>query len=266
MQLSEQQVSYFRTFGFLIFRQVLTPAEVEQFSGEFDRGLAARLGRPHDGEKRVWATLMDDDTPFIASLVDDPRFADVAEQLLDKPTLGIGTDGNYYTGDTLWHTDFGVPAVQALRFTFYLDPLTAGTGALRVVPGSHREPLHSALGKDPPKDPAALFGVPPDAVPAYACESNPGDALVFDSMCWHAAFGGSRHRRMALINYFEDPRSAESAALVRNVLHGKQRFHATLWGRPFYPESWRAKADPRHQRWVSRLRELGVLDPPPVPG
>ena len=43
---------------------------------------------------------LDANTPFLASLADDPRFADVTEQLLGREVLAIGVDGIYYAGDT----------------------------------------------------------------------------------------------------------------------------------------------------------------------
>ena len=43
MQLSEQQLNHFETFGFLVFRQLLSPAEMERYSEEFDAGMAAWL-------------------------------------------------------------------------------------------------------------------------------------------------------------------------------------------------------------------------------
>ena len=43
---------------------------------------------------------LDANTPFLASLTDDPRFADVTEQLLGREVLAISVDGIYYAGDT----------------------------------------------------------------------------------------------------------------------------------------------------------------------
>jgi hypothetical protein len=160
-QLSSEQLNHFWTFGFLIFRQLFSPEEVERYRREFDAGLEAWNDGPHDGATRLWAPLMDSNTPFIASLTDDPRFADVAEQLLGKPVLGYLTDGNYYVGDTRWHPDGTL--LEAIKFTIYLDALDANSGALRVVPGSHHEPLHSLITRET----QAVFGVRPDEVPAH---------------------------------------------------------------------------------------------------
>ena len=57
MKLTEQQLSHFDTFGFVVFRQLLTPSEIEQFSKEFDAGLDSWLpeGAKHDGSARHYA-------------------------------------------------------------------------------------------------------------------------------------------------------------------------------------------------------------------
>lgn len=52
-----------------------------------------------------------------------------------------GSDGNFYVGDTNWHSDqYKGRNVKGKSFkmVFYLDPVTRNTGCLRVVPGSHR--------------------------------------------------------------------------------------------------------------------------------
>ena len=43
MKLTEQQLRHFKTFGFLIFRQLLSPEEMETYNREFDYGLETWL-------------------------------------------------------------------------------------------------------------------------------------------------------------------------------------------------------------------------------
>ena len=168
MQLTEQQLNYFRTFGFLIFRQLLSPEELAQYSREFNAGLDAWIeGGRHDRKARHYASLMEETSPFIASLADDPRFVDVAEQLLGKDVLGIAVDGNYMVGDTQWHPDTRSLDYAAVKSCIYPDPLDGSNGALRVIPGSHQEPFHSQISRDP----QSAYGVRPDELPAYVFES-----------------------------------------------------------------------------------------------
>ena len=276
MQLTEQQINHFKTFGFLVFRQLLTPEEVQRYSDEFDAGMDATIeGGMHNGIDRHWAPLMDSNTPFITSLLDDHRFADVTEQLLESEVLGAITDGNYRVGDTSWHPDQAALDYTGVKFTIYTDPLTASTGALRVIPGSHREPLHSAIagvesldadggGRS---DPQTVFGIRPEELPAYAFESEPGDVLVFNLATWHSAFGGSTHRRMGTICLMADPQTPKEKAAIRNVYKRHvERHYMPVYSGQHWPEYWRSIDDPRHQRWVRRLDELGVLETPPSTG
>ena len=80
---------------------------MEIYNREFDRGLQAwaQHGR-HAETYGPCVPLHDSDTPFIASLLDDPRFADVAEQVLGTKVLGIWSDGRRGGLPTLLgHTD-----------------------------------------------------------------------------------------------------------------------------------------------------------------
>ena len=260
MRLTEQQINHFRTFGFIIFRQLLSPAEMTRYLAEFDAGLDALMGGArHDGIKRFHGGLMDANTPFIASLVDDPRFADVAEQLLDRPMLGIVTDGNYYVGDTAWHPDSGTLDYVGIKFTIYGEVLDASNGALRVIPGSHRDPLYSEMKREP----EAAFGVRPDEVPAFVFETRPGDVLAFNLALWHGAFGGGRHRRMGTVVFYEDPKTPEALTAVQKTMRSN---HATFarGGHQMYPPYWRSIDTPRHRRVVQRLAELDLLETPEV--
>ena len=54
MRLTEQQINHFRTFGFLVFRQLFTPDEWKTYCQEFDLGLDALIpGHKHDGKDPV---------------------------------------------------------------------------------------------------------------------------------------------------------------------------------------------------------------------
>ena len=262
MPLSEQQVNHFKTFGFIIFRQLFSPGEMVQYISELNRGLDLQIdGGEHDGTKRFYGGLMDVSTPFVAALMDDPRFADAAEQLLGKPVLGIATDGNYYVGDTLWHPDTRTRDYQGIKFTIYCEPLNASNGALRVIPGSHLDPLHSLMARDP----EAVFGVRPDQVPAFVFESQPGDVLAFNVAVWHAAFGGNRHRRMGTVVFYEDPVTAAATAAIQEQMVGNHSVFSKS-GKKMYPDYWRLIDSPRHRRYVERMRELNILETPAAVG
>lgn len=258
MRLTQQQFAHFHTFGFLVFRQLLSPEEMAQYSQQFNAGLDSWLDEPpYDGQTRHYGSLMEEHSPFIAGLADDPRFGDVAEQLLGKPALGIAVDGNYLVGDTGWHPDTASLDYSGVKFCIYPDPLEADNGALRVIPGSHREPLHSSIERDP----QTAYDLTPEQMPAYAFASQPGDVLVFNVGLWHAAFGGKPGRRQGVVVYYEDPDTAAATEAIVDQMHGNQKHFSGL-GQPMYGSYWRGIADARHQRWLARLDELGVLETP----
>ena len=79
MQLSEQQILFFNTFGFLVFRQHLSVEELEHLNPEFNAAIDALLPPGAQSKERVGRLFLDADTPLLSGLGDDSRFADVAE-------------------------------------------------------------------------------------------------------------------------------------------------------------------------------------------
>ena len=46
-----------------------------------------------------------------------------------------GNDGNYYVGDTKWHSDKDPKdPIESFKIAFYLDPVTRDTGCLPEAP------------------------------------------------------------------------------------------------------------------------------------
>jgi hypothetical protein len=256
MKLSKQQLNLFHDFGFLVFRQLLSAEEIALYSREFNAGLDSWIdGGKHDGKSRHYASLMEEQSPFIAGLAHDPRFAPVAEQLLGKDVLAIAVDGNYHVDDTRWHPDTGSLDYTAVKFCIYPDPLAGNNGALRVIPGSHRDPFHSQISREP----ETAYNLAQADVPSYTFVSQPGDVLAFNVALWHAAFGGNNHRRQGVVVYYEDPDTPGATAAIQEQMRSNHRAFAQA-GRPMYGPHWRSIDDARHQRWIRRLAELDVLE------
>ena len=256
MKLSNQQLRHFHVFGFLIFRQLLSGEEMALYSREFNAGLDAWLeDGKHDGKQRHYASLMEENSPFIAGLAHDRRFADVAEQLLGKDVLAIAVDGNYHVDDTLWHPDTRSLDYAAVKFCIYPDALNGSNGALRVIPGSHRDPFHSQISREP----EAAYHLAQADVPSYTFESQPGDVIVFNVAIWHAAFGGDNCRRQGVVVYYEDPDTPEATAAIQEQMRSNHTKIAQT-GRPMYGPYWRSIENVRHQRWIRRLAELDSLE------
>jgi hypothetical protein len=226
-QLSEQQLSYFNTFGYLGFPGLMADriAEIDAaFEAIWDERGGGHNGKPHDGKARSCIVPFIDQSVILASLLDDPRIHGIATALLGEDFNYMGSDGNYYVGDTRWHSDGWHKHIRHIKLAFYLDPLTAQTGALRVIPGSHRsgEPYADQLQEQIRQSPER-WGVDGPSVPAMALETKPGDLLCFNHNTKHAAFGGSQHRRMFTINLcqrYPEERLQE----LRDYISGGARF------------------------------------------
>ncbi len=118
--------------------------DIENITTEF-RAVFDDKGIAHDASQRTCMVPFIDQRPRLCALLDDARIAGIGESLLGADFNYLVSDGNYYTGDTTWHTDsswqpdgsFHTGHCKILKIAFYLDAVSRNTGALRVIPGSH---------------------------------------------------------------------------------------------------------------------------------
>jgi hypothetical protein len=251
-QLTEQQQNFFNTFGYLGF-----PGLMADRAAEIDRAFEAiwaergggHNGKPHDGSARSCIVPFIDQSEYLASLLDDPRIHGIATSLLGEDFNYMGSDGNYYVGDTRWHSDGWHPKTLHIKIAFYLDPITRDTGALRVIPGSHRLGDHFAdeLQKQIRQSPD-VWGTEGKDLPAIALETKPGDLILFNHNTKHAAFGGSKSRRMFTINLcqrYPEERIQE----LRDYISGAARF----WIDRAYGERMVRTAGPQRIRHLEQV-------------
>jgi ectoine hydroxylase-related dioxygenase (phytanoyl-CoA dioxygenase family) len=221
-RLSEQQVRFFETFGFLklpgLFRD-----EVEEISEAFGEVFATE-GHPrmvthvelHGEERRVIIPQFVTKHPRLDALRADPRVVGIVTSLLGPDHEYAESDGNLFDCESHWHSDtYGAPMlIHHVKLSFYLDDLRADSGAIRVIPGSHhfKETFATDLrrGFREPSEIADHFGVDARDIPSVAVETRPGDVVVWDFRSVHASYYGQTGRRLFSINYRE--RSAEPAA------------------------------------------------------
>lgn len=214
-QLSDHQLSFFDTFGFLYFPGLLLD-RIDRITEEFEKIWiehgGGHDGEKHDGTKRSAIVPFPDRSEYLSSLLDDSRVHDIVSSICGEDFNYNSGDGNLYVGDTAWHSDgYGTRPVLSIKMAFYLDPVKSDSGALRVIPGSHRagEPFADALEKklirrESDKNSGELIsGTHPSEIPAQALEANPGDVLVFNHSIKHSSFGGSERRRMFTMNFTE---------------------------------------------------------------
>lgn len=260
-QLTLEQIDFYHAFGYVVFKQLFTPDEVAEIRKEFDHAMAMQYPhKPFDGTQRHWTMMLEGDTPFFCRLLEDPRFMNPAKQLYGEDALGVGVDANRYVGNTGWHRDTMTTLQYGVKYAFYLEPVGANNGALRVIPSSHRYPNDTTFGELMRKFSIAQ-------VPAQVIDSQPGDVVAFDLRTWHASFGGSNDRRMCTVVYYGNPKNhAEEQALVEqgrlNPRISYKEFGCTR--QYLYSRAWldNPGRNPDRQRWIGRLNELQYFDLP----
>ncbi len=226
-KLTEQQIGFFNTFGYLGFPGLLADT-IDEIIHEFemvwvDRG-GGHNGQPHDGKARSCIVPFIDQRDRLAALLDDPRILAIATTLLGDDFNYMGSDGNYYVGDTGWHSDGWHPEIRHIKIALYLDRLTKDTGCLRVIPGSHLiEDKYAQNLQGQIRKSEELWGIHGRDVPAIPLEVTPGDILVFNHNTKHAAFGGNTNRRMFTINLCQRYPEAKIDEL-RQYVSGSARF------------------------------------------
>jgi hypothetical protein len=229
LQLSPHQLAFIDLFGFLVFPGLVSD-RIDRITEEFERVFAEKDVQ-HDGTQRSCIVPFIDQSEYLSSLLDDPRVDGILTSLLGEDYTYMSGDGNFYTGASQWHsdTDFsgkrrGTPPRTYFKMAFYLDPVDADTGALRVIPGSHRHGEGFAMALEPAlRHPEESLGISGDRVPAVTLSSRPGDVVVFNQTIKHSSWGGSARRRMFTINSTARFQPDEMH-LLRNELESHARF------------------------------------------
>jgi len=157
---------------------------------------------------------------------------------------------------TYWHQDlpyFEMAGTQLVSLWIPLDPVTARTGAMRFVPGSHLwgklyRPIRIGLGEEV-EEAEALDGPAPDidAAPekygVRTVDLNPGDCVAFHASILHGATANSSpsiRRRALAVRFAGDDVTWQPRAYIPSV---PDRPDLTAGG-PIdsdqYPVVWRA--------------------------
>ena len=183
--------------------------------------------------------------------------------------LPFYAEGILYFDQAGFHDDAG-PGVKAVKFVAYLEPLTAATGALRLLPGSHHpefSAIVAAWDRPHPAMDAEELRRQVEGLPLYVAETRPGDVIAFDWHVRHTSIRG-RDRRQWTISYVRDPVTAEEVERYTDVVvDGNLAFllddlddydHAAY---PPYDDHWLAP-DPAHPERAAlsdRMRALGMF-------
>jgi hypothetical protein len=268
---SQQEILHFRTFGYVVARDLLSNTEVAQLTAEVMSALTDAYGGvgtdlDPDGTGGIrgdYLPLAADRAPLSRALIaDDPRFFQGSVALMGRPMVPTAPIATCFTSNAGWHNDDGTD-IGGVKFLIHLQSRTVESGALRVVPGSHDETFRRLVEQYLDQDPArqGFSGWP---VPFVALETVPGDVIAFDLHVFHSSAGGS-DRLAWTIEYVPWPGLGDAARLaaVRAAIADIVDYDHKGYDRDRWP-TWRDwAANPRRipsrRTAIERLTLLGVL-------
>ncbi len=261
--MNQEDIKYFQRFGFIQYKGLLSPAEVEVISDAFDEGMrVARKGAPPPGpgEKRQQIIpFFDYDPEVFYPLLDHEKIVDIFEGLMGEDFILTLSEGIIHTGGSGWHHDAYAPeGYFSMRAAIYLDPLGPEDGCLTVIPGSHFKEFGAAINQM--KD---ELGTLPDEMPGrYPLCNEPGDVLFMNHKTYHAALSDSYGRRAIHINCVPNTTpdtNKEHYDWLMMFLDGETQH----WGR-FYSDRLISTAGPRRHKMLERAIELGFGNTGPI--
>ena len=223
--LTQAQVDHFDVFGFLRLSKVFTLEEIDILSQASKSVCSELLGHVPTSGDVVWHQPFVELHPTLIDLIADDRIYLPMRDLLGENFIWVGSEGMYGFSDRLrdhhWHSDGDKDtrklAYRHIKSMIYLDPLRRESGALRVIPGSHRLPLNEMLQPfqdDHIKEQPTFFSLEGKEIPAYAIETDPGDVVLFNQWLFHAVYGKAGHRRTIVLKFARWPADAGHLAML----------------------------------------------------
>ena len=271
-KLTKEQIQYFNVFGFVVRRNVFSPEEIAKINKEADQRLASIQKEPDSERKRNSYSWFNRnlETQFTASLLEDPRIYVPSEQLVGNDSIPINSGTISDNEGIGWHPDRQDPNMCILKNLMYLQPTYHDQGALRVIPGSHKNPLHKELlqmgliiksGQKKSKylEKSGLNG---DDIPCYIFSSTPGDIIILNELIWHAAYNGYKDRRLCYFNFYRNPKTpAQIESMRKEVAKLAETAKSQKFGGLQYHSWWLENLDnnPRRKRWINWLKDWGFV-------
>lgn len=242
LELSDEQVRFYKDNGYLAPLRLLDSGQVEDFRVRLeamtrddfprvDRLFMPPRLKPGDKPGMIYfqnAWLADDE---FRDLVFSPRLTTPLCQLLGTDAVRFFHDQVFYKparhgGIVAWHQDYSywtrTEPVGHITCFLCLDDATLENGCLHVVPGSHRWnllPKVDLMGKT--EDMESIKGV---LTPQQLEQFNPtpiflkaGEASFHHCLTLHGSYPNrsDRPRRSVVLNYMKpDTRSASNAPLM----------------------------------------------------
>jgi hypothetical protein len=247
MSSPQQQLKFFETFGYMKVPG-LVGHRLNSIVAAFEHVMQNRAGT-HDGSRRTTVVPFIDQDERLCALLDDPAVLRIAELLLGPYFNYIGGDGNYYAGDTGWHTDGSHEGGRFIKMAIYLDPVDADSGALRVVPGSHRLDPGTVAVRERVLNSVEELGVEGADVPAVVLDSVPGDVVLFNHNILHSSWKGNSRRRMFTLNLCSRAQTEAEIVELKDYISIHDRF----WLDSMFGEVMVATASPERHRHLDQV-------------
>lgn len=234
VQLTTDQINFFRREGYLALPSITTVAEAERLQAVYDQLFAGKAGRDQGDHLDLVTHDTDDQAPVLPQILNPSKYAPeladtllrtnaeaLAAQLLGPEWKFSGEHAilkpPYTTASTPWHQDeaYAEPEWEYNYINIWipLQEATLENGCMHFVPGSHRQEVlpHHPIGNDP-----QVIGLEVDApewvtATAVACPLPAGGATIHHSRTLHYTGPNSSDRpRRAYILMFETPRQSRS--------------------------------------------------------
>jgi hypothetical protein len=250
IKLTKQQIAHFKTFGYLIRRQVFPPDELAAIVRA-----AEDRWRQMETAGKVEVGNFIEPCPQLVYLADDDRIYEPVSQLLGPGFIWGGSEGNRREhrelDDHIWHSDRD--AVNGMTFgcikhMIYFEPTTKDTGALRIVPGSHHQAfaeLLDPLNEQRPDTCRRLFGVEGGELPCVPLESEPGDLVMFSQYLFHGVYQKQATRRYIALKFAEKPTAPAHFELLNKYTPDRSTLH----------ESFLSSERPRIREMIENIHE-----------
>jgi len=255
--LTDSQVSFFNSFGYVFAPELFSSSEIEKITNVSDSFMKElREGEEIDPEKGQSEDRFVERSEYLTQIVAEDRIYESARKILGERFLWAGSEGHITVNSThQWHPDRPGDTEEVsytrLKVNIYLDPIRSESGCLRVIPGSHRWPLHGEIEPErfhQVEDTVRPFDVPGEKMPSVLLESNPGDVIFFNQSLWHSIFNGWAGRRYIALKFAANPQTDTHLASLKYYGNSKM----------FAPDpAWVGSASDRIQSMVGRLPKLG---------
>lgn len=231
-RLDRQQIEAFGRDGAIVVRGLIDMETIGRLRNEFDllKSEAQDISSYYSAGSAPGRTLLREGNWRVSALFRDIIFrsgiAEAAALAMRSGAVRLYEDLLIYKAagsgqSTPWHQDapqWPVSGHQLASVWLSLEPVTAQTGALRFVRGSHKGPVYipylpedrrEALAADMrffDGGPVPDIDAAPERYPVISFDTEPGDVVIFSTRTLHAAFGSDpdRPRRTFTIRFLGD--------------------------------------------------------------